>query len=164
MKMSPTATLPTRASKQAAGYDVTAITTTTIHPGEIAKIPTGLATALPSGIYLRIAPRSSLSLQHLTVEGGVVDADYRGEIKVLIKNNGTSPFTISQGQRMAQFIFEKHATPLLQLHTALPQTHRNKGGFGSTGTTNTKTKFEVFRLNNNEVILMDNSNPHRPRA
>jgi deoxyuridine 5'-triphosphate nucleotidohydrolase len=165
MKISPTAILPKRASKQAAGYDVTAITSITINPGEITKVPTGLATALPLGIYLRIAPRSSLSLHHLTVEGGVVDGDYRGEIKVLMKNNGTSAFTINTGDRIAQFIFEKYASPLLELHTHLPTTTRDKGGFGSTNITNNRrSKFEVFRLNQQEILLMDNSRPNRPRA
>jgi hypothetical protein len=78
-KLVPHAKVPKRGTKDSIGYNVASITDITIPPGQISKVPTGLATAIPKGLYLRIAPRSSLALQHLTVEGGVVDPDYRGK-------------------------------------------------------------------------------------
>lgn len=101
-------------------------------PGEIYKIPTGLATALPHGMYLRIAPQSSMALNHITVEGGVVNFDYRGENKILLKNNGTKSQTILEGQHVAQFIFERNSIPFLQICDSLSPTQRNEGGFRST--------------------------------
>ena len=130
-KLLPTAVLPTRATAGSIGYDVSTITPITINPGQIAKIPTGLAAAIPQGMYLRIAPRSSISLKHITVEGGIVDPDYRNEIKVLLKNNGATPITFATNQKIAQFIFERANTPCIEPVRTLPPSTR-KGGFGST--------------------------------
>jgi deoxyuridine 5'-triphosphate nucleotidohydrolase len=162
-KLLPSAQIPSQATKGSIGFDVTAITPTTINPGEIASIPTGLATALPQGMYIRIAPRSSMSLQHLTIEGGVVDSDYRGEIKILIKNNNTTPFSIIPQQKIAQFIFERASVPHINIVPTLPPTQRNKGGFGSTTPYNNK-RTKTFRLNDNELLLMTKlSHRHRIR-
>jgi hypothetical protein len=91
-------------------------------------------------------PRSSLSLKHITVEGGVIDADFCGEIKVLLKNNGSTPISITLGTRIARFIFEQHSTPLLQLKTTLPQSLRDKGVLAVqitvAGTTQTRSTVE----------------------
>jgi dUTP pyrophosphatase len=78
MKLSPSAKLPKCAAQGSIGYDVSTINTVTIQPGQIAKLATGLAMALPFGMYLHIAPSSSLSLKHQTIKGGVVDSDYQG--------------------------------------------------------------------------------------
>jgi dUTP pyrophosphatase len=113
MKLAPNAILPTRATKQSAGFDISSTIDTILQPGMITPIAIGLATALPTGVYIRIAPHSSFALKPITVEDGVVDADFRGEIKVLLKNNGPTPFSITPSTRIAQFIFECHSTPLL---------------------------------------------------
>jgi dUTP pyrophosphatase len=159
MKLSPTAVLPSRATKGSIGYDVYTQEEITIQPGSIAKIPTGLASSLPSTMYLRIAPRSSLSQQHITVEGGIIDSDYRGDIIVMLKNNSSVPFTLNKNTKMAQFIFEKAGTPYLHLVTSLPPTTRDKGGFGSTDSKCRRSAFQTFRLNNNYVLHTNNTNP-----
>ena len=158
-KLLPTATIPTQATRGAIGFDVTSITPTTIQPGTIAIIPTGLATALPPGMYIRIAPRSSLSLKHLSVEGGVIDSDYRGEIRILLKNNGTNPITLDSQQKIAQFIFERAATPHFKVTASLPTTTRNKGGFGSTGQSTT-TGTKSFRISPTEVLVLSKNGYH----
>jgi dUTP pyrophosphatase len=126
-KLLPNASLPTRSTQGSIGFDVRSIATTTIKPGELAIIPTGLATSLPKHMYLRIASRSSLALQHINVEGGVVDSDYRGEIQIMLRNQGSTPFKIWPNQKIAQFIFEMAATPMLHVTTTLPASQRNKG-------------------------------------
>ncbi len=181
MKLTETATIPSRGTPGSIGYDVTAAHSTTIEPGQISTIGTGLSTAFNNDMYLRIAPRSSLALKHLTVEGGVVDSDYRGEIKVLLKNNSSTPFQIATGQKIAQFIFESANTPMIEVTTSLQSTLRGKDGFGSTDTkhhtpklqhpisqTSTKARrsflHDAFRINSNTVLLMNYSNPFRPIA
>jgi hypothetical protein len=84
-KLVESAKIPVQSTKGSIGYDVYSTIPLTVQPGQICKIPTGLATSLPSGMYLRIAPRSSLALKHATVEGGVVDPDYRGKSKCFSK-------------------------------------------------------------------------------
>lgn len=133
-KLIPQATVPTRATKGSIGYDVQSITPQSILPGTVQKIPTSLATALPKGMYLRIAPRSSLALKGISVEGGIIDSDYRGKIQVLLRNNTTSPIQLPANSKIAQFIFEKASTPYIHTVTSLPPSSR-KGGFGSTDTT-----------------------------
>ena len=105
-------------------------------PGERALVPTGLTIALPAGHEAQIRPRSGLAFKHgLTVLNapGTVDADYRGEVKVLLTNLGTSPFTITRGMRIAQMI----VAPVVQAQwrpvARLSETERGAGGFGSTG-------------------------------
>jgi deoxyuridine 5'-triphosphate nucleotidohydrolase len=94
-KLIDSAKIPTCSTKGSIGYDVYSTVDVTVQPGQIYKIPTGLATSLPSGMYLCIAPRSSQALKHTTIEGGLVDSDYRGEIKVLFKNHSASPIQIT---------------------------------------------------------------------
>jgi hypothetical protein len=121
---------------------------------------------MPPNTYLRIAPPSSLASKHITVEGGVVDSDYRGKIKIMLKNHTNQPFTIQSNNKMAQFIFECAHTPLLQTTSSLPPTDRGTGGFGSTNKNKRTTlpRFKEFRLNNKYVLQLDNRNPFRPRA
>jgi deoxyuridine 5'-triphosphate nucleotidohydrolase len=148
-KLVPTATIPTQGTKHSIGYDVTSVMDIQIEPGEIRKVPTGLSTSLPKGLYLRIAPRSSLALQHLTVEGGVVDPDYRGEIQVIIKNHSTQPYQIKAKQKIAQFIFENASTPFLQVSKVLPPSSRT-GGFGSTDKLNESSIVRLAKTHNQE--------------
>ena len=153
------ATLPTRGTNGSIGYDVSSVGAVTIQPNEIKTIPTGLITSLPSGMYLRVAPRSSLSLKHITVEGGVIDADYRGEIKILLKNNSDAPFSIIPKQRIAQFIFEKASTPYLQVVQSFKPTTR-KGGFGSTDEQANGTARITSQLQSNDDIILHDTSPY----
>jgi dUTP pyrophosphatase len=131
--------LPTYATEQSAGMDLSAALEEAIElgPGERALIPTGLSIALPSGYEAQIRPRSGLALKHgVTVlnSPGTIDADYRGEIKVIIANLGSEPFTIERGMRIAQMVIARHANVSWAVVKDLEDTDRGSGGFGSTGT------------------------------
>ncbi len=132
--------LPAYQSAHAAGLDLLAAvpeaTPMTIAPGQYALVPTGLCIALPPGYEAQVRPRSGLAAKHgVTVLNapGTVDADYRGEIGVLLINHGNAPFPIRRGERIAQMVI----APVLQVElvpsASLPDTGRGSGGFGSTG-------------------------------
>ena len=132
--------LPSYKSAAAAGLDlmaaVAADAPVTIAAGRWAAIPTGLALALPPGTEGQVRPRSGLAAQHgVTVLNapGTIDADYRGEIKVLLVNLGPDPFTVSRGMRIAQLVIASAARALLVETADLAATGRGTGGFGSTG-------------------------------
>jgi dUTP pyrophosphatase len=132
--------LPSYQSAAAAGLDlmaaVAADAPVTIAAGRWAAIPTGLALALPPGMEGQVRPRSGLAAQHgVTVLNapGTIDADYRGEIKVLLVNLGSDPFTVSRGMRIAQLVIASAARALLVETADLAATGRGTGGFGSTG-------------------------------
>lgn len=125
---------PSKGSEQAAGYDLKSAYNYVVkaHGKELVK--TDLQIQVPSGCYGRIAPRSGLAWKNfIDVGAGVIDIDYRGNINVLIFNHGENDFVINEGDRIAQFICEKIAYPSLEEVTALDQTSRGSGGFGSTG-------------------------------
>ncbi len=106
-------------------------------PGARALIPTGLAIALPPGFEAQVRPRSGLALKHgITCLNtpGTIDADYRGEIKVILINLGEAPFVIRRGERIAQMIIAPVTQGVWREVAALPDTARGAGGFGSTGT------------------------------
>ncbi|MBW8268319.1 dUTP diphosphatase [Caldovatus aquaticus] len=141
-RLSDTARLPFRASAGAAGYDLhadlrqggTDAPPCLIPPGQRVTVPTGIALAIPEGCYGRIAPRSGLAIRGLDVLGGVVDADYRGEIMVILANHDHHrAVEIQHGERIAQLIIERIETPVVELVESLPSTWRGVGGFGSTG-------------------------------
>ena len=101
-------------------------------------IPTGLFIELPEGYEAQVRPRSGLALKHgITVlnSPGTIDADYRGEIKVLLINHGQDPFTIQNGERIAQMVIAQHATVQWVETQSLSNTERGEGGYGSTGLT-----------------------------
>jgi dUTP pyrophosphatase len=132
--------LPSYQSAQAAGLDLMAAlpagAPTIIAPGGRALIPTGIAIALPVGTEAQIRPRSGLAARHgVTVLNapGTIDADYRGEIQVLLVNLGREPVTIERGMRIAQMIVAPVVQAQLREVPALPETPRGTGGFGSTG-------------------------------
>ena len=131
-KRSEEASVPVRQSDGSVGYDITSIQNIMIQPGATERVKTGLSCAIPKGMYMRIASRSSLASKGLNVQGGVIDNDYRGEIMVLLHNCTTDPIFVSQHQRVAQLIFEKVSLPCITLTDCLSSTARNKGGFGST--------------------------------
>ena len=125
---------PERASAWAAGYDMRANHKTTIAPGQQALVGTGVHMAIPMHMYGRLAPRSSLAYKnHIFVNAGVIDADYTGEIKLLLHNAGDKCFTCEVGDRIGQLSFELKGDPILTQVSELEATQRGTGGFGSTG-------------------------------
>ncbi|OWZ54914.1 deoxyuridine 5'-triphosphate nucleotidohydrolase [Cryptococcus neoformans A2-102-5] len=133
-KLSPSATLPTRGSSLSAGYDLYSAEETVVPARGKALIDSGLSIAVPEGTYGRVAPRSGLATKHSIDTGaGVIDADYRGPVKVLLFNYSDSDFTIQKGDRIAQLILEKIVmAPIVEVED-LDATARGSGGFGSTG-------------------------------
>ncbi len=130
--------LPAYATEGAAGLDIRANTTEpiVITPLERQLIPTGLFVAIPLGYEIQIRPRSGMAFKHgITVLNtpGTIDADYRGEIKVLLVNLSNTSFTIEPGERIAQMVLAKHEILSWKTTDVLPSTERGTGGFGSTG-------------------------------
>lgn len=132
--------LPAYQSALAAGFDFTAALPAdeplTIKPGARALVPTGLAMALPEGFEAQVRPRSGLAMkQGLTVLNapGTIDADYRGEVQVLLVNLGSEPVVVSRGMRIAQCVIATVARAVFTEVNVLDQTTRGTGGFGSTG-------------------------------
>jgi deoxyuridine 5'-triphosphate nucleotidohydrolase len=133
-RLSPEARLPVRSTEEAAGYDLHTLHNVTLEPMETVRINTGIAIQLPEGVYGRIAPRSGLASRHgIDVLAGVIDADYRGALLVLLINLGKNSVTLRAGDRVAQLILEQHLTPDIIEETKLPTTRRGNAGLGSTG-------------------------------
>ena len=131
--------LPRYETAQSAGLDLAAAVTAAVvlAPGGRAAIPTGLAIALPPGHEAQIRPRSGLAARNgVTVLNapGTVDADYRGEIKVVLVNLGDEPFAVERGMRIAQMVVAPVTRIAWDEVDALPDSARGEGGFGSTGT------------------------------
>ncbi len=138
-KLRPSAAVPAYQTEQSAGMDLAADldAPVTLAPGERQAIATGLAIALPPGFEAQIRGRSGLAHRNgVTLANGVgtIDADYRGEIKVLLINHGSEPFTIEPGMRVAQMIVARFERVDWQLAEELDDTERGTGGFGHTGT------------------------------
>lgn len=130
--------LPGYATAGSAGMDLCAALEQDLllAPGSRALVPTGIAIALPAGFEAQVRPRSGLALkQGVTVLNapGTIDADYRGEVGVILINLGDRPVTIRRGDRIAQMVVAEVATARVELVTELPETARGSGGFGSTG-------------------------------
>lgn len=130
---------PAYATELSAGMDVRANITepVVLGPLERAMVPTGLYMALPAGYECQVRPRSGLAAKHgITVLNtpGTIDADYRGEIKVILVNLSNKEFTIEAGERIAQLVIAKHEHVEWEDTDVLDQTERGAGGFGSTGT------------------------------
>ena len=133
-KLEEGARLPHRGSNLAAGADLCCVETFTLEPGERKLVPTGLAVEIPPGFYGRVAPRSGLAVKHgIDVLAGVVDADYRGELKVPLINLGQQTVSFDTGERIAQLIIEQAAMCDYVWADDLGDTQRAEGGFGSTG-------------------------------
>ena len=130
--------LPKRMSEWAAGFDIHAAVgePLVLAPGERALVPTGFAMAMPRELEAQVRPRSGLALKHGVTclnSPGTIDADYRGEVKVLLVNLGQEPFTIKRGERIAQLVFQQVPRVELSEVEELPDTVRGAGGFGHTG-------------------------------
>ena len=137
-RLRPTARIPARQTPGSAGYDLCADLDEplTLAPGDIAKVPTGLAIALRDPhiaglVYARSGIASKFGIAPINCVG-VVDSDYRGELLVPLTNHGREPFTIQSGDRIAQLIFAPICTPELTETDTLDDTERGAGGFGST--------------------------------
>ena len=129
------AVLPVRGSAGVAGYDLCAANNCIIPSRGKGTVDTRLAVSLPPGTYARIAPRSGLAIRNfIDVGAGVVDSDYRGEIKVILFNHSAEDFAVQAGDQIAQLILERIETPQVKKVAALDDTDRGAGGFGSTGT------------------------------
>ncbi len=131
--------LPSYETTQSAGMDLAAAIDEPLRlePGERALVPTGLAIALPHGYEAQVRPRSGLAIRHgvtLPNTPGTIDADYRGEIKIIVINLGDTAFEIVRGMRIAQMIIAPVIRAELVEVSELPETERGAGGFGSTGT------------------------------
>jgi dUTP pyrophosphatase len=131
--------LPTRATPASAGFDLHAAleAPVTLAPGARALIPTGFAIALPEGYEAQVRPRSGLALRHgivLPNAPGTIDADYRGELAVILMNAGDAPFTIERGERIAQIVVAPVVQARFEEVAELPASQRGAGGFGHTGT------------------------------
>ena len=116
-----------------AGYDLEALRAYTLKPGQRLAVPTGLKVAIPEGYYAQIFPRSGLALQGIDTTGGVIDASYRGEIKVILKNNTDKDYEVLPYQRIAQLVVIKIFTGEVQRVEELEETERGEKGFGSSG-------------------------------
>jgi len=130
--------LPVYETEHAAGMDLRAAVTDpcTLQPGERSLVPTGLRIALPEGFEAQVRPRSGLAIKHgisLLNSPGTIDADYRGEIRVIVANLGQEPFTINRGDRIAQMIVAPVTKVEWAVEQNLTQTTRGEGGFGHTG-------------------------------
>jgi dUTP pyrophosphatase len=130
--------LPQYATDHAAGMDLCAAVDEefVLKAGQTALVPTGFAIALPVGFEAQIRPRSGLAIKHqvgVLNSPGTIDADYRGEVKVILTNFGTTDFTIRRGERIAQMIIAKHERAEWKEQSSLNVTKRGSGGFGHTG-------------------------------
>ena len=130
--------LPEYATEQSAGMDLRANidAPVTLEPLQRALIPTGLFMALPKGYEAQVRPRSGLAIKHgigVLNAPGTIDADYRGEIKIILVNLSSEPFTINDGDRIAQRVIARHETIAWQPATELSETERGAGGFGHSG-------------------------------
>ena len=137
-KLHPNAILPTYGSINAAGADLYACIDepVTIAPGEVFWVPTGIALEVPAGCAGLVYARSSMGAKRGLAPAnkvGVVDSDYRGEVKVVLLNHSKQPQTIEPGERVAQFVITPVLTPQYEEVAELTDTDRGAGGFGSTG-------------------------------
>ena len=137
-KLAPGALMPKRATDGSAGFDICAMIESPVElaPGESALIPTGLAIEMPRGCVALCFARSGLAIKHgvcLSNGVGVIDSDYRGEVKVGLVNLGKESYTLYPGDRMAQIIVMQPYGGAIEEAEELSETERGEGGFGSTG-------------------------------
>ena len=128
--------VPSAASADAAGMDVVAAESVTLAPGQRHAVATGFAIAIPAGFEVQVRPRSGLALKHgisVLNTPGTIDADYRGEVKVILANLGEAPFEVVRGERIAQLVAAPVQRARFEEVDTLDETERGQGGFGSTG-------------------------------
>ena len=137
-KLHPDAIIPEYMTELAAGMDICALLENTLilEPGQRCLVPTGLAFAIPPGYEIQVRPRSGLAIKHgiaLVNSPGTIDADYRGEVSIILINHGLESFTINPGDRIAQLIVAPVCQAKLVEVCELAETKRGAGGFGHTG-------------------------------
>ncbi|AXS67752.1 dUTPase [Cryptophlebia peltastica nucleopolyhedrovirus] len=133
VKKNKNAFMPIKATEGSAGYDLRTPTDFIIKSRDGCLVNMGLAIEMPTNMYARIESRSGLAANHKIVVGaGIIDNDYRGEIKVLLFNHGKKTRQFKRGQSVAQIVFERYYTPTLVESDSLSSTERDCGGFGST--------------------------------
>mgnify|MGYP000942692100 CR=1 FL=1 len=130
--------LPKKMSELAAGFDLHAAVAepVTLKPGERVLIPTGFCMSMPAELEAQVRPRSGLAYKHGVTclnTPGTIDADYRGEVKVLLVNFGQEPFVVARGERIAQMVFQVVPPVRIEEVAELSETDRGAGGFGHTG-------------------------------
>jgi dUTP pyrophosphatase len=136
-RLDPALPLPSYAHAGDAGLDLVAAESVTLAPGARMLVATGIAVAIPPGYAGFVLPRSGLALRHgVTVLNapGLIDAGYRGEVKVLLVNHDPAPVTFQRGERIAQLVVQRVERAQLAEAAELPSSERGPGGFGSTGT------------------------------
>lgn len=138
MRVREGAIIPKQATAGSAGYDLCACIDVpqTIEPGERCVFPSGLAAEIPAGTAGFVFTRSGLGIKkgiHVTNGVGVIDSDYRGEIRIGLHNLSAEPYTVQPGERIAQMIIMPYFAPVIEEVTSLTETDRGAGGFGSTG-------------------------------
>lgn len=138
LKLHTDAQVPRYMTAMAAGMDVCALLEKSIclQPGERCLVPTGLAFAIPEGYEVQVRPRSGLAIKHgisMVNAPGTIDADYRGEIRIILINHGQEPFVVNSGDRIAQLVVAPVCQAGLVEVEQLSETERGSGGFGHTG-------------------------------
>ena len=134
VKRHPKAIIPRQGLAKAAGYDLHSITDCVIPPNSVSIIDTGIAAKFPNNTYGCIASQSGLTIHNnVETQGGVIDPDYVGTIKIILHNFGTTDFHVKQSDRVTQLILEQYLSPHIQVATKLQPTGRNDKDFGSTG-------------------------------
>ncbi len=138
LKKDPPVLLPQYMTEGSSGMDLYASLEEemTLHPGERKLIPTGVSVAIPEGFEGQVRPRSGLAIRHgigIINGPGTIDADYRGEVAVLLINFGEAPFTVRNGDRIAQMVITRVSRATWEEVEVLPPTSRQEGGFGHTG-------------------------------
>ena len=127
------AQLPAKKTEEAAGFDLHANEDQKIEPGQAQLIDTGVKMEMPKDLFAKIESRSSLAVKGIQTLGGVIDADYRGVVKIILKNMSNAPFQVKQGDRVAQMCFLPNLKIQIREKESLSQTKRGEEGFGSTG-------------------------------
>lgn len=136
IKLSENASAPAYATAGASGMDIRVTESGVIRKNEIKLIKTGLYLEIPEGYEAQIRPRSGLALKHgITILNtpGTIDADYRGEVCLIVANFGSEDFTFNAGDRLAQMVFSEVVKAELEMSDTLSKTERDKGGFGHSG-------------------------------
>lgn len=128
---------PTRQTEHAVGYDLYSPEDVTLPANKRTLVPLGICLEIPKKLSGQIVSRSSLALDGVDVKAGLIDPDYRGEIKVLLENSNTTPYYIKRGQRIAQIVFREFEVLNVVKVDMLESTDRGEGGFGSTGKVDT---------------------------
>ncbi|MBO5713765.1 MAG: dUTP diphosphatase [Clostridia bacterium] len=137
IKLCDDAVVPTYGTEFSAGADLYSVSEATIMPGETAFLGTGIATAIPEGLGGLVSARSGMACKRNLAPAnkvGVIDSDYRGEIKVALHNHGNVPQTVAKGERIAQLVIAPYLRAEYEVVSSLDATVRGEGGFGSTGT------------------------------